>query len=201
MFAMNLQPQSQFLLKQRITPLVNRYEYFATDGEGKPTDKVAFVAQKRFSFKEEVTAWSGEDRSAVVFKMKAEKVMDVHGKYWISGDDESQLGYLRKVFGKSLLRSTWEVYNAQDQLLLTVQEANQTIALVRRFGGLVPIIGDLLQLLPFNFEFLAGERQVGFYKRQFSLRDEYLLTVEPELAVDRRLLLALGIALDALQSR
>lgn len=199
---MDLQSISQFLLKQRITPLVNRYEYFSLTTEGKTDERLAFVEQKRFTFKEEITAWSGEDRTEVVFRLKAEKVLDVHGKYWVTDAAGASVGYLRKVFGRSLLRSTWEVYDAHDRLLVTVQETSQTVALVRRFGGIVPIIGEFLQLLPFHFQFLADGQVVGSYNRLFSLRDEYRLSLEPMAAdVDRRLMLALGIALDALQSR
>lgn len=199
---MDLQSISRFLLKQRITPLVNRYEYFSLTSEDKAGERVAFVEQKRFTFKEEITAWSSEDRAEVVLRLKAEKVLDVHGRYWVMDAAGAKLGYLRKAFGRSLLRSTWEVYDADDRLLVTVQETSQLVALVRRFGGIVPVIGEFLQLLPFHFQFLADGQVVGSYNRLFSLRDEYSLSLEPAMAdVDRRLMLAMGIALDALQSR
>jgi uncharacterized protein YxjI len=197
---MNLQDSTAFVLKQRLTLLINRYEYFAKDGDTEVP--VAFVEQKRFKLKEEITAWSGQDRGAVVYTMKAEKVLDVRGKYLITGADGQLVGYLRKVFGQSLLRSTWEVYDAADTLLLTVQETSQLVAVVRRVGGLVPVVGDLLELLPFNFQFLRDGRVVGIYNRIMGLRDHYDLKLEPAAAdIDRRLVLALGIALDALQGR
>jgi hypothetical protein len=48
-----------------------------------------------------------------------------------------------------------------------------------------------------------GDHQVGTYKRVLGkMRDRYVLEVDPELAdVDRRLLVAFTIGLDALQDR
>jgi uncharacterized protein YxjI len=197
---MTLQDYSTFVLKQRITPLINRYEYFGRDGETEAP--LAFVEQKRFKIREEVTAWASEDKTDIVYIMKAEKLLDMHGKFLVTDGEGRLVGYLRKVFGKSLLRSTWEVYSASDELLLSAQETNQTVAIVRRIGGFIPVIGDLLQLLPFNFQFLAGGQQAGFYNRIMGLRDNYDIKLEGEgLKIDRRLILALGIALDALQDR
>jgi uncharacterized protein YxjI len=197
---MTLQDYSSFVLKQRITPLINRYEYFGKEADTEVL--LAFVEQKRFKIREEVTAWASEDKTDIVYIMKAEKVLDVHGKFLVTDGEGVLVGYLRKAFGKSLLRSTWEVYSAGDELLLTVQETNQTVAIVRRVGALVPVIGDLLQLLPFNFQFLHDGQPAGFYNRIFGLRDKYDVVLEGDgLKVDRRLILALGIALDALQDR
>jgi uncharacterized protein YxjI len=62
---------------------------------------------------------------------------------------------------------------------------------------------SLLTWLPFNFVLLREGRQVGTYKRVLGkLRDRYLLELEPELGdVDRRLIVAFAIGLDALQDR
>jgi uncharacterized protein YxjI len=197
---MTFQDFNSFVLKQRITPLINRYEYYAKDGGVE--QPIAFVEQKRFKIKEEITAWTSSDKGEVVFTMKAEKVMDVHGKYLVTDAQGQLVGYLRKVFGKSLLRSTWEVYGADDSLLLTVQETSQAGALIRRFGGLIPFVGGLVEFWPFNFQFMAAGQQVGNYNRIMGIRDNYDVTLEPAAAqVDRRLVLALGIALDALQDR
>ena len=62
---------------------------------------------------------------------------------------------------------------------------------------------SLLTWLPFNFVLVRGGQQAGTYKRVLGkFRDRYILELEPELeAVDRRLIVALAIGLDALQDR
>ena len=80
------------------------------------------------------------------------------------------------------------------------------IALIRRFAGFVPVVGgylDVLQWLPFNFVLMRGGTQVGSYRRVLGkLRDRYVMELQPEAReIDRRLLVAFAIALDALQDR
>ena len=62
---------------------------------------------------------------------------------------------------------------------------------------------DLLTWLPFNFVLKRAESEVGKYKRILgTVRDRYVLELEPGLDdVDRRLLVAFTVALDALQDR
>jgi uncharacterized protein YxjI len=57
--------------------------------------------------------------------------------------------------------------------------------------------------LPFNFVLRRDGQEVGTYKRVLGkFRDRYLLGLAPEIQdVDRRLILAFAIGLDALQDR
>jgi uncharacterized protein YxjI len=77
------------------------------------------------------------------------------------------------------------------------------IAIVRRAAQFGPDWFDLLQFLPFNFALNRGGEQVGTYKRVLgTFRDRYVLELGEGLrGVDRRLVLAFAVALDALQDR
>ena len=199
---MDLQGHSQFLLSQKLTLLVNRYEYFLYDS-GEQGERVAFVEQKRFAFREHITVWRNEHKSEVLFTVRAEKVLDVHGKFLVEDEGGHLIGYCRKAFGTSLLRSTWEVYDASDQLLFVAREKSPAVAIVRRILQFVPDIGDFANFFPFNFIFEQGGKVVGSHHRVWgSLADRYALEITDALkTLDRRLLLALGILLDALQDR
>ncbi|GAA3092570.1 hypothetical protein GCM10020254_42010 [Streptomyces goshikiensis] len=50
---------NEYLMTQKITPLVNRYTVTTPDGG----QVLAFAEQKRLALKEELTLWSGEDRT------------------------------------------------------------------------------------------------------------------------------------------
>jgi uncharacterized protein YxjI len=75
--------------------------------------------------------------------------------------------------------------------------------LLRRFAELGPDLFSLLTWLPFNFVLRRDDQQVGTYKRVLGkFRDRYILELRPELRdVDRRLIVAFAIGLDALQDR
>ena len=64
-------------------------------------------------------------------------------------------------------------------------------------------MASLLTWLPFNFTLLRDGHQVATYRRVLGkLRDRYVLEMGPGLAaVDRRLLVAFAVGLDALQDR
>jgi hypothetical protein len=110
---------------------------------------------------------------------------------------------LEKAFGKSLLRSHWNVRSPDGELQLEAYESNLIIALVRRLADLGPDWFSLLTWLPFNFTLARGDDEVGSYKRILGkLRDRYVLELRPGVeGVDRRLLVAFTVALDALQDR
>lgn len=199
---MNLQTQRHFLLQQKLTLLVNRYEYFAYDNNTKG-ELIAFAEQKRFAFRESFALWADDSKAEALLTVKADKILDVHGRFLIKDSTDTLIGYCKKAFGASLLRSTWEVYDAQDQLLFTVKERSQGMAVFRRVAQFIPYLADVAGFLPFNFVYEKDGKIVGHHTRVWGrLADQYKQTLAPELDhVDRRLVLALGILLDALQAR
>jgi hypothetical protein len=118
---MDLQTYRQFLLQQKLTLLINRYDYFLYDNDV-IGEQIAFVEQKRFAFRESITVWTNASKAEVFFNVKAEKILDVHGKFLVTDPAGNLIGYCKKAFRASLFRSTWEVYNAQDHLLFTALE-------------------------------------------------------------------------------
>jgi uncharacterized protein YxjI len=143
------------------------------------------------------------DDEAHLFMIKSKSVFEFRGRHEVLDADGAVIGMLEKNFGKSLLRSHWQVRDAAGQELLEAHEASWVIALVRRFAELGPGWFDLLSYLPFNFVLKRGEDEVGRYKRILgTFRDRYVLELEPGLEdVDRRLVIAFTVALDALQDR
>jgi hypothetical protein len=185
----------RFLIKQLIRPMVNLYEVSA---DGRP---VAFVRQKRMALREDLRAFADESESQEVFRIKARSVVDIGGRYDVTGPDGTLLGALIKVFGASLLRSTWRVVAADDEELFVATERSMTVAIGRRVADFLPF-GDVLPI-PYHFVFREGERELGGLTRILGFRDQYDLDLGGDLErrVDRRLAVALAIALDALQAR
>jgi hypothetical protein len=192
----------RFLIKQLIRPMVNLYEVFAlAPGLDTPGDRVAFVRQKRMALKEDLRAFADDSEQEEVFRIKARSMMDIAGRYDVAAPDDSRLGTLEKVFGKSLLRSTWRVLGADEAELFLATERSMGVANGRRVAELLPY-GEALPI-PYHFTFLSDGKDVGGLTRVLGLRDQYRLelTGDAERTIDRRLAIALGIALDALQAR
>ena len=191
----------RFALRQKITMMVNRYELRALGDDGVEGPLIAMAQQKRMAFKEEVTFYSDEARTQPVFGFKARKRMDLAATYDVTDAQGNAIGEFRKDFGKSLLRSTWHL-QTPDGLVAVGQERSKGVAIARR---VIDLVGDLPIFLRFHFDFTAPDGQIILTsERQRSLRDRYELTV-PVLdngwQLDWRVAAAMGVALDALQSR
>lgn len=200
----------QLIVEQKITPFVNRYSVFGTVSNGEEKGELkAFAQQKRITFKEKITFYADATKQDVVFTLRAEKVLDVHGRYFIEDGQGARIGALKKEFGKSLLVSTWQILDADDQLVFRVMESSKALAIIRRFVGWVPYVGDIIDiafalLLKYHFKIVdaKSDEEVGIYRKTTIVRDHYSLQLNDEAAKkDWRLFAALGVALDAFQSR
>ena len=136
-----------------------------------------------------------------MFRIKARQVFDVRGRYDVTSPDGQRFGQLEKVFGISLLRSTWRICDAAEQQVALAQEKSVPVAILRRAIDFVPY-GELVPIV-FQFTILMDGREVGEIRRPIGLRDRYIVKLggDPDRRIDRRVAAALAIALDALQSR
>jgi len=185
----------RFEIEQLIRPMVNLYR---VSSHGAP---VAFVRQKRLSMKEDIRFFAHEDETEELFRIKARSMMELGGRYDVTTPAGEKIGVLEKVFGKSLLRSTWRILDADEQEVAVAQERSMLVAIARRVADLVPY-GEFVPIL-FHFRIDRGEQHLGDFTRPIGVRDRYTLDLsgDTERTIDRRLGITLGVALDALQSR
>jgi uncharacterized protein YxjI len=195
----DLQAHQQFHMHQKITMMINRYEIFTDDGRGEPGSLVAFVEQKRMTFKEQVTLYTDESKRSVLAAFKARKVIDLASAHDVTTAEGAPIGVFGKKFGKSLLRSTWQL-DQPGQAPVTISERSMAMALFRRIWDFIPWAGDLPFPWKYHFDFFRDTTLVGIVRKKTRFRDHYLVRIE-DPSLDRRLALAQAVALDALQSR
>jgi uncharacterized protein YxjI len=191
-----------FFLDQLIRPIANLYRISVLGSDGaSPGAPLAFVRQKKLKIKEDIRFFADENEHEELFRIKARAVMELGGRYDVVSPDGTRLGVLEKVFGRSLLRSTWRVLDAQEQEVAFVQEKSVPLAVLRRVIDAVPF-GEFVPIV-FQFTIHMGGQVVGEMRRPIGLRDRYVLRIagDPDRRLDRRVAVALGVALDALQSR
>jgi uncharacterized protein YxjI len=199
-----IETSDRFLVQQVFKPIANEYRISipspgSTD-EGRP---LLFVKQKRMTIREDIRFRLDPDAEQHLFMIKSKTIYEFRGRHEVLDEHGQVIGMLEKAFGKSLLRSHWNVRSPEGELQLEAYESNLIIALVRRLADLGPDWFSLLTWLPFNFTLARGDDEVGSYKRILGkLRDRYVLELRPGVeGVDRRLLVAFTVALDALQDR
>jgi uncharacterized protein YxjI len=199
-----LESADRLLVQQVFKPIANEYRISVpspgSSEEGRP---LLYVKQKKMKIKEDIRFRVSPDDEAHLFMIKSKSVFEFRGRHEVLDADGAVIGLLEKDFTRSLLRSHWHVRDGSGTELLEAHEASWIIALVRRFADLGPDWASLFSWLPFNFIVRRGDEEVGRYKRVLgTFRDRYLLELSPEIRdVDRRLIVAFAVGLDALQDR
>ena len=174
-------------LRQRFTPLQNRYDLVAADGR-----VLGYAEQKRMSLKEKVTFFASDDKSQVAFTMGARNVIELAGTYDVQAPDGTSLAVIKKAAAASLLRSTYRV-TLPDGRELVGQERSLFTALFRRFVD--------IPLFAIHFDVAdASGRVLASVERIMKIRDSYRITVHDD-TLDWRVAASLAVAFDAFMNR
>jgi uncharacterized protein YxjI len=195
-----------FVLRQRIRPIVNQYEFTLPGVDGQPGEPISFVEQKRFKFKEDIRFYADDTKQEELLRIKARQRFDPRARYDVTEPDGTKIGEIQKVFGASLLRSTYALFDAQGTEVAKASEKSLAVALFRRLVDLVPYVGGFSDWLPipYHFDFKRGDTLLGTHTRQaWKFRDTYTIDMsgDPQRTLDRRLILAIAVGMDALQAR
>lgn len=186
-----LQAQHTLFVTQKITLMVNRYEVRAAKADGNPGELLAFAQQKRMAMKEQVSLYTDESKTAILAGFKARKVLDLGATYDVTDGAGQPIGLFRKDWKASLLRSTWHLEQPGVPAAIG-QERSLLVAVLRRFTD--------ISFLPYHFDFTINGHTAFSVVKKWGLRDKYVVTInDPNL--DRRLIAAMAVGLDALQSR
>ena len=195
MTASPVPPAYALELRQRFTPLQNRYDVVGVDAAGRETP-LGYAEQKRFSLKEKVTFWSGADRSQVVFTLGARNLFEIAGTYDVAAGDGSPLAVISKDVVSSFTRSTYDVDVAGRRIV--GRERSPVQALLRRA---LNIFSDLPWFLPIHFDFAEPDGRIALtIERQMKLRDVYRISVH-DGSLDWRVAAALAVTIDAFMNR
>lgn len=192
-------------VRQKVTMMVNRYWIRASAEGGSEGPLLAFAEQKRMKLKEEVSFFADESKREVAFGFKSRQVIDMAATTDVFDASRTPIGVFRKDAVKSLVNSTWHI--TAGNVSATGRERSQNVALARRFGEMLPFVGDVMGLVPWQFHFDFTDSQgatVLSVERQRKMRDNYFVTIRPDSTgslLDWRFAAAITVALDAFQGR
>ncbi|MBX4197003.1 hypothetical protein KW801_00395 [Candidatus Saccharibacteria bacterium] len=192
-----------FELHQKITLLVNEY-HVLVDGPDGQQQTAGFVKQKRFALREQFSLYKDESQQEVVASSKARSVLDFGAIYDVFDSKNQPIAALKKDFKRSLLISTWQVYDAQMKTpLFTLHEKSQFMAIFRRLWELLPYLNDFPFPIKYHFVIKSDDTVVGEYIKITRFRDHYALYMNDEAApkLDIHAWMILAVLLDAMQSR
>ena len=181
-----------YLLKRQVFALTGKFRFYDPSG-----NLVMFSEQKMFKLREDIRVYSDEYKTIEVLSIKARQIIDFSAAYDVVDAEYNQkIGTLRRKGWSSMLRDEWQVLDANDNQIGVLFEDSMRLALLRRF-----LLGSWL---PQNYDITLGDMRVADLRQNFNLfRYELNLdfTMDPSQKMDRRLGIAAGILLAAVEGR
>ena len=181
-----------YLIKRQVFALAGTFRFYDPSG-----NQVMFSQQKMFKLREDIRVYADENKTQEVLSIKARQIIDFSAAYDVVDTAMNQkVGTLRRKGWSSMLRDEWQVLDANDNQIGVLFEDSMGLALLRRF-----LLGSWL---PQNYDLTLGETRVADMKQNFNLfRYELNLdfTMDPSQRLDRRMGIAAGILLAAVEGR
>ena len=119
--------------------------------------QVAYVRKKKFKLKEDVRVYEDEDQRDLLFRIKADRVVDFGATYAISAPDGRPLGAVRQQGMRSLWKSSYSIADARYEEVGLIHEENPWIKVLDSLAEAIPF-ADALGGLFFNPAYLVKLR-------------------------------------------
>lgn len=147
----NLQFPIRFRFK--ISTLAN--DFVATDATGK---MVAYVRQKMFKFKEDISIYQDESRSQVNYTIKADRWLDFSAAYSFFDRDGSKIGKVVRKGWRSLWKAEYQLIDQFEKPQYFIREENGWVKVLDGLLGEIPILGMFTGYI-FNPSYLVTDKQ------------------------------------------
>ena len=175
----------------KISTIAN--DFTATDAAG---NTIAYVRQKMFKLKEDISIYNDESRSKVNFKIKADKWIDFSAAYSITDENGKEIGKVARKGWASIWKAKYELIDQHQQLQYLIREENAWVKVFDAILGEIPILSFFTGYL-FNPTYkvinnreeiiVRLKKQPSFFGRKFEI--EKLKTTDTD--DDQRIILGL----------
>jgi hypothetical protein len=139
---------------------------------------IMYLRQKLFKLKEDIGIFSDEERSRLIYSIKADRIIDFSARYDFTNESGNYLGAVKRRGMRSIWRAHYDIFD-REQIIFTIQEANAWIKVVDSLIGEVPILGWFTGYF-FNPEYLVSRNDgqivmklvkiPGFLSRKFTIK-------------------------------
>ncbi|MDQ3697947.1 MAG: hypothetical protein M3373_07980 [Gemmatimonadota bacterium] len=99
-----------------------------------------YARQKAFKLKEAVTVFADEAQSQPLYRIAADRILDISAQYHIETQDGTPLGYVQRRGMRSIWRAHYEIHRDGRQIL-SINEENPWVKLADGMASGIPIVG------------------------------------------------------------
>ena len=161
----------QFIFK--ISTITN--DFTAIDTRG---NTVAYVKQKLFKLKEDITVYADESKSLINYKIKADQWIDFSAAYSLNDRDGKEIGKVARKGWASMWKAKYEVIDQNQQLQYHIREENGWVKVMDATLGQIPILNFFTGYL-FNPSYVVTDvrnkmvvrikKEPSFWGRKFEI--------------------------------
>jgi len=159
----------------------------------KDTKLVGYSKQKAFKLKEDIRVFADQRQSKELLLIQALQVIDFSGTYdMVDSEVGTKVGTAQRKGFSSLLRDSWQLYDAYGQQVASLKEDSAGMAMMRRF---------LSNLIPQKFHTEGGGDQVIFKQHFNPFIYRLEVSIPQSCTLDRRLVLGTAVLIAAIEGR
>jgi hypothetical protein len=106
---------------------------------------VSYVKQKAFRLKEDVTIFADEEQTQPVYRIKANKIIDIGATYSIGTSDGRPLGAVRQHGMRTFWKATYDILDEVGTAIGLVHEQDPWVKVLDGLIGEIPFLGFVIQ--------------------------------------------------------
>jgi len=182
---------NQYLIREKFLRIFGN-EFRITD---EYNELYGFCEQKRFRIKEDIRIYDDESKNNEWLVIKQRNLIDAWGGFDIIEPKAGVLlGTVRREFWKSILRTKWQVLDADGNDIGMLLEDSLTQAITRRI---------LLGILPkkYTLHTMGNEKPITMRQKFNPFIKKMVVNIPPENNFNRKFIAGLAIVISALDGR
>lgn len=139
---------------------------------------LGYVKQKLLKLKEDINVFADENQTQLLYNIKADRVLDFSAKYNFTDAHGRHLGAIKRQGMRSLWRTNYQIFDANDQQLMEIHEENAWVKVVDALVGEIPVLGMFTGYF-FNPAYIVSredktpvarlQKQPAFFEGKFEL--------------------------------
>ena len=157
---------------------------------------ISYVKQKMFKLLEDVTVYTNESQSSVLYKINANKWIDFSATYVFTNSTGAEIGRVARKGWASIWKTRYEIYDENKNQDLLIEEDNAWIKILDSLFSQIPLIGIFTGYV-FNPSYSVHrpdgtvvaqlKKTASFWGRRFSVQK----LAEFEIGEEERIVLSL----------
>jgi uncharacterized protein YxjI len=157
---------------------------------------VGYVKQKLLKLKEDINVYADENQTRLLFNIKSDRVIDFSAQYNFTDSRGVFVGSIKRQGMRSLWRSHYQIFDANNQQVLEINEENAWVKVVDALIGEIPVVGMFTGYV-FNPAYIVSKTDnspvVRLQKQPALFESKFIVTPQNQLDSNQESLILLGV--------